>query len=198
MTHAAAPYPQTISDYLALLKDRIAGLDVAGVEEIAAILARARETRRHAYVFGNGGSASVAAHLALGLSYDLSRLGAAPLAASSLSGGPAISAIANDRDASRVFADQLSVLAKPGDIAIGFSASGSSPNILCALDWARANTGTAIAVVGTPGPASRSATMSIILDCSDPAVAEDLFQIISHLLLVAIASTDSHATSTNS
>src|SRR5262249_36490697 len=60
------------------------------------------------------------------------------LPAVALAADPALlTAISNDRDFAKVFADQLRVLARPGDMALAVSTSGKSPNLVQALETAR-------------------------------------------------------------
>ncbi|MAY65733.1 MAG: phosphoheptose isomerase [Rhodospirillaceae bacterium] len=88
--------------------------------------------------FGNGGSAADCQHLATELTvrYKTDR---APLAAIALTtDSSALTAGANDLGFDQVFARQVQALGKPGDVAIGISTSGRSPNVLEALTAARA------------------------------------------------------------
>jgi D-sedoheptulose 7-phosphate isomerase len=87
--------------------------------------------------FGNGGSASDAQHLAaeLVVRYKVNR---APLAAISLATDSSVlTAGANDFGYETVFERQLRALGRKGDVAIGISTSGNSPNVIAALQAAR-------------------------------------------------------------
>lgn len=87
--------------------------------------------------FGNGGSAADAQHLATELSIQYMKA-RAPIAAIALTTDTsALTAAANDLGYDQVFARQLQAVGKSGDIAIGFSTSGRSPNVLNALGLAR-------------------------------------------------------------
>ena len=88
--------------------------------------------------FGNGGSAADCQHLATELTvrYKTDR---APIAAIALTtDSSALTAGANDLGFEQVFARQIQALGKPGDVAVGISTSGQSPNVLEALRAARA------------------------------------------------------------
>jgi D-sedoheptulose 7-phosphate isomerase len=88
-------------------------------------------------LFGNGGSAADATHLAAEFvgRFAFDR---APMAALSLSDNvSAMTAIGNDYDYSLTFARQIHALGSPGDVAIGLSTSGSSPNVLNGIGAAR-------------------------------------------------------------
>ena len=98
--------------------------------------------------FGNGGSASDAQHLSteLVVRYVTDRAAIAALALTTDTS--ALTAGANDMGFDRVFARQIEALGRPGDIAIGLSTSGKSPNVLRGLEEAKARGLTAVAMVG--------------------------------------------------
>ena len=89
------------------------------------------------YVMGNGGSATDAQHIALEFFHPIVEKRKA-LPAMALTVDPALlTAISNYRDFAKIFADQLRVLARPGDMALAVSTSGKSPNLVQALEAAR-------------------------------------------------------------
>ena len=87
--------------------------------------------------FGNGGSAADAQHLATELTvrYAANRRALPALALTTDSS--AVTAAANDFGYDQVFSRQIEALGQPGDVAIGISTSGASPNVLRALRVAR-------------------------------------------------------------
>jgi D-sedoheptulose 7-phosphate isomerase len=100
--------------------------------------------------FGNGGSATDANDLALDCVAPPS--GLAPLAAVSLAmESPNISAIANDVGAELVFSRQLIAHARPEDVAVAFSTSGGSANVVTALEEARRRGLFTLALLGNDG-----------------------------------------------
>jgi D-sedoheptulose 7-phosphate isomerase len=103
------------------------------------------------YVMGNGGSATDAQHIAVEFFHPIIEKRAA-LPAIALSADPALlTAISNDRDFAKIFADQLRVLARPGDMALAVSTSGKSPNLVQALETARERGLLTIAFTGKDG-----------------------------------------------
>jgi len=103
------------------------------------------------FAFGNGGSATDAADLA-------SRFldpgpGARPLPAYALADPAVLTALANDVGFEVVFARQLAVHGRPGDIAVGLSTSGNSPNLIAAFDRARELGMLVIGISGSSGGA---------------------------------------------
>ena len=90
------------------------------------------------FFFGNGGSAADAQHLAAELMgrFEQERR---PVPANALTANPSnLTAIGNDNSYEAVFARQVEGLGKPGDVAVGISTSGKSPNVLNALRCAKA------------------------------------------------------------
>ena len=108
-------------------------------EEVMALgiaINQARKTGGTVYIAGNGGSASTASHFATDIGIgSLNR--ANPVRSLSLCDNTAaITAIANDMDYSSIFAQQLKLLGKQGDLLIVISASGNSDNLIKAVEIA--------------------------------------------------------------
>ena len=117
---------------------------------VLAMAARFSEGGR-LYVMGNGGSATDAQHIAVEFFHPIIEK-RKPLPALALAGDPAlVTAISNDRDFAKVFADQLRVLARPGDMALAVSTSGKSPNLVQGLETARELSLLTIAFTGKDG-----------------------------------------------
>ncbi len=107
------------------------------VEEIVEVLVDCLESGNKVILFGNGGSAADAQHIAAELvgKFEKKRR---PLAAISLTTNTSIiSAIANDFGYRHIFSKQIQGLAKAGDVAIGISTSGTSENVIAALKIAK-------------------------------------------------------------
>lgn len=88
--------------------------------------------------FGNGGSAADAQHLATELTVRYKSNRAAIAAIALTTDSSALTAAGNDLGFERIFARQIEALGRPGDVAIGISTSGTSPNVLAALKQAKA------------------------------------------------------------
>jgi D-sedoheptulose 7-phosphate isomerase len=109
--------------------------------------------RRGIFLFGNGGSAADAQHVAGELNGRFLKE-RRPLKAQALVGDAAtMTCIANDYGYGQVFARQLQANAEPGDIAFGFSTSGNSENVIEAFKAAKAIGMEAIALTGKGGGA---------------------------------------------
>jgi D-sedoheptulose 7-phosphate isomerase len=108
------------------------------IQKLADLLADAFRAGHKVLLFGNGGSATDASHLAAEF-VGRYRRERAPLAALALSSDQAkLTCIANDYGYDEVFARQVQALGRTGDVAIGISTSGNSPNVLKGLRAARA------------------------------------------------------------
>ena len=124
---------------------------LAATAEAAGRIAAALRGGGKALFFGNGGSASDAGHLAAELlgRFALERRS---LAAACLSDHTAaMTAIANDYGYDEVFARQITGVGRPGDVAVGLSTSGNSPNVVRGLEAAREQGLTTVAFTGAGG-----------------------------------------------
>jgi D-sedoheptulose 7-phosphate isomerase len=88
-------------------------------------------------VMGNGGSACDAQHIAVEFVHPVIEKRRALPVIDLVSQTPVVTAIANDKDFSRVFVDQLELWGARGDMALALSTSGQSPNLIYALEAAR-------------------------------------------------------------
>jgi D-sedoheptulose 7-phosphate isomerase len=121
------------------------------VVEVAELIAQTFGAGGRLFLFGNGGSATDASHIAAEMvgRFKKERPG---LPAIALNTDMAIiSSIANDYDYSEVFARQLKALAAQGDVAIAISTSGGSPNVMKAIEAARKKGVKVIALTGMKG-----------------------------------------------
>lgn len=120
-------------------------------EQVAHALIAAYERGARVYTFGNGGSSADAAHFAEELigRYKRERR---PLAAQSLSiDASALTCIANDYSYEEVFERQVRGFVREGDVVVGFSTSGRSPNVVRGLAAARELGATTVLFTGGNG-----------------------------------------------
>jgi D-sedoheptulose 7-phosphate isomerase len=145
----------TRKNFRQLLDERRGLLDAdryeAVTDRIARTLVAAFSAGRKVLWCGNGGSAADAQHLAAEFSgrFLRERRGL-PSEALSVNSS-AVTAIANDFGYDRVFARQVEAFAQPGDVVIGISTTGNSPNIVLALEEAKRIGATTIAFSGNGG-----------------------------------------------
>jgi D-sedoheptulose 7-phosphate isomerase len=129
LTKILEEHSQTIDEFIHKEGEKIL--------QVVELCAEAFRQGRKLLVFGNGGSAADAQHLA-GELVNRFKLERKPLPAIALTTDTSVlTAIANDYDFSLVFVKQVEALGKEGDIALGISTSGNSPNVLLALKRAK-------------------------------------------------------------
>jgi len=182
---------QWISDYLRAQKAAHDSIPVEGVAEIVGKLRRAFLEDRQIFVFGNGGSAASASHFAT----DLGKGASDKLKVNSKNRFRVLclndnvswmTALANDYSYEDVFVGQLQNYARPGDLVIGISVSGNSPNCVKAFDWAKNNSVHTVALVGAKrGRMAEIAEQSIVIADTHYGRVEDVQMAICHLLCYA-------------
>ena len=119
------------------VKEQFFRAEADRIEALARAMAVRFSSGGRLYVMGNGGSATDAQHISVEFFHPIVEK-RKPLPAIALTADQALlTAISNDRDFAKVFADQLRVLARPGDMALAVSTSGKSPNLVQALETAR-------------------------------------------------------------
>ena len=153
------------------------------VEAVAARLIEAFKAGGRLYAFGNGGSAADAQHLA-GELIGHYRRDRRPLPAVALSTDPSVvSCIANDYTFDDVFARQVEALARPGDIVVGFTTSGRSPNVVAGLAAGRAAGSTTVLFTGRDGgPAAVHADLVLAAPADATARIQELHVLFLHLV----------------
>ncbi len=130
----------------------IDALDLAKVNEAIDCLRRARDEGRRIFVCGNGGSASTASHFACDMVKGASFNRPARFKIMALTDQlPTITAYANDVSYDAVFVEQLKNFAQPGDVVMGISGSGNSPNVLKAMEYANSIGCKTIGLTGRDG-----------------------------------------------
>jgi D-sedoheptulose 7-phosphate isomerase len=170
-----------------MLDDRKGLLDAeryeAVVERIAqAILAAFRNGRKVLWM-GNGGSAADAQHLAAEFSGRFLReRRALPSEALSVNTS-ALTAIGNDYGYERVFERQVEAFAQPGDVVVGITTSGSSRNIVLALEAAKRAGATTIAFSGNGGgPVAEIADIALIGPDGYSALVQEVHITLGHIV----------------
>lgn len=141
---------------------------------------------RGAQVFscGNGGSAAIANHLVCDHSRGLSAdTGLRPRVQSLVATVEVVTAIANDVAYAEVFAVQLRLQARPGDVVVTISSSGDSENVVRAIQWAKDNGVASIALTGfSGGRCAALADVALHVDADNYGVIEDVHQSLMHAL----------------
>jgi len=156
---------------------------IGQIAEVALDLANVLRGNRRLFLFGNGGSAADAQHIAAELAgkYLLSRR-ALPAIALTVNSS-CLTAIANDYSYEEVFARQLDAFASPGDVAIGISTSGDSPNVLRAIETANSKGLVTLGLTGRKGGKLKEVAQRCICVPSDqtPRIQE-IHILVGHIL----------------
>ncbi len=167
-----------------------AALDSIPVDAIAQLIDRFRRALmedRQIFVFGNGGSAANASHFATDLGKGSSDKIGKRFRILSLNDNVSwMTALANDYAYEDVFVRQLMNYARPGDVVLAMSVSGSSPNIVKAVEWAQRNQLQTVALVGGQrGRLAELAQQAIVINDTHYGRVEDCHMGICHLLCYA-------------
>src|SRR5256884_4283800 len=127
-------------------------ISLSHLETVLRLLEEAYHNGRRIFIMGNGGSAATASHFALDLAKNTIMPGAPRLKAISLTDHvPLITAWSNDIAYEHIFSEQLANMIEPGDVVIGISASGNSPNVINAMKLTKQHRGFTIGLLGARG-----------------------------------------------
>jgi D-sedoheptulose 7-phosphate isomerase len=174
--------------YLKMLKVCLDSIDERSIAVLADLLVDASSRGGTTYVFGNGDSATNAVHFAADLSKGTIMAGKKRLRVLCLNDNvPLMTAWGNDTSYEMIFKEQLVNLLKSGDVVIGISTSGNSPNVLNAIEYAN---GAGAQTVGLSafkgGKLASLAKLNIIAKTDNVEIAEDIHFIVGHLLKMRI------------
>jgi len=152
-------HPQNLfADYSCRLQNILATSDWSGVTQLAHDMLACWKNGRRVFICGNGGSAGNAIHLANDFLYGIAKCSGGGLKVLALSANPAV--------------------------LIVLSGSGNSPNILCALEKAKAKGVKSYAVLGfTGGKSKQLADVAIHFPVDDMQIAEDIQLIVGHMVM---------------
>jgi D-sedoheptulose 7-phosphate isomerase len=134
-------------------------------------------------VFGNGGSAADAQHIAGELvNRFLQERRALPAIALTTDGG-VLTCIANDAGFENVFARQVEALGNQGDVCLAISTSGGSPNIVAACEQARSQKITVIGLLGRDGgKVAPLCDLALIVPSNDTQRIQETHNLVGHIL----------------
>jgi D-sedoheptulose 7-phosphate isomerase len=123
--------------YLEYLVSVLKNINVREIGQFVQTILNARERSATIYFIGNGGSAATASHFANDIAIGTNSY-EKPFRAVSLTDNQAIiTAVGNDFGYEDIFVRQLQVLGRKGDVVVGISASGNSPNLIKAFEYAK-------------------------------------------------------------
>ncbi|MFH1704053.1 MAG: D-sedoheptulose 7-phosphate isomerase [Nitrospirota bacterium] len=165
------------------VKKKFAEENVDTIIEVAKVIADAFNKGKKLILFGNGGSATDASHIAAEFINRFQKERPSLPAISLNADMAVITSIANDYDFSEIFAKQLKSLSNEGDVVIAISTSGNSPNILKAMDVAKRRRLTTIAFTGMKGDKFASkATYAFIVPSDKTPHIQETHITLGHIL----------------
>jgi phosphoheptose isomerase len=172
----------TLTEAIAL-HERMKDADPRPVVDAAAAIAGSLRAGGKLLVFGNGGSASDAQHTAAELVGRFARERAALAAVALTTDTSVLTSIANDYGYDRVFARQIEALGRPGDVALGITTSGASPNVIAALSAARARGLKVIALTGRDGGgAGQAADVHVNVPSTSTPRVQEVHRTLLHVI----------------
>jgi D-sedoheptulose 7-phosphate isomerase len=171
-----------LAEHIDLARRATELLPAAG--DVARAIVAAYESGGRVYTFGNGGSSADSQHFAEELVARFKRE-RRPLAAQSLaSDATVLTCIANDYSYDEVFERQVRGFVRRGDVAIGFSTSGRSPNVVRGLAAARELGATTVLFGGGDGgDALAHADHALVVPATSTARIQELHVLLLHLII---------------
>ena len=177
-----------VEHYFAGLNEVLRKVPFVEINRAVEVLLAAHREQRTIFLFGNGGSASLASHLACDLNKGTISNKTHRLRVLALTDNvPLLTAWANDSCYEDIFAEQMRNFVRPGDVAFAISGSGNSPNVLKALGAARDAGAFTIVLTGyRGGRAAGLSDLAIIVPSEDMQHIEDLHLTIAHSLFRSV------------
>lgn len=172
------------ADYVAELERVLEALPLDDLGRAMAVLEAAHRDDRLVFIAGNGGSAATASHMANDLAFGVAKSGGRGFRVVSLSDNvPSLTAISNDESFDHIFAKQIDLLGRPGDVLIAISGSGNSPNIVSAVRLARDRGLEIVGFLGMGGgEVAPLCDVSVTVPSDDYGPIEDVHMMFDHLI----------------
>jgi len=189
MTATSTPFARAAGDYLVRLQGCFSAEIMGAVEQLAQELRQAWIDGRHVFICGNGGSAANAIHMANDFHYGIGACGPGPsLPGLRVDALPAnagvITCLANDTGYDNIYAHQLQVKGRQGDLLIVLSGSGNSANVVRALETATSLGMRSFAILAfSGGRCLELAEVPIHFRIDDMQIAEDTQLVVGHLCM---------------
>lgn len=173
-----------IRTYLDQVSNLVLQIPPDRIQRITSLLLQAYRSGNRVFVFGNGGGSATSAHFVCDLAKGTACPGKPRFKAISLAENMAlVTAWANDTDYTNTFGEQLVNLVEPGDVVIGLSGSGMSPNVINAFRVAREAGAVTVLLSGfSGGEAARVAREALVVPSEDMQQIEDVHLILAHII----------------
>ncbi len=151
------------------------------------ICVEALKNQKKIILFGNGGSAADAQHIAAELVGRFKKERRALPAIALTTDTSALTAIGNDYGFEDIFSRQIEALAEQGDVAVGISTSGNSANVIKALEVAKESGCKSVGLIGRDGGKMAGVCdASVIVPSNDTARIQEMHIMIGHIICAAI------------
>src|SRR5437660_1737083 len=175
---------ETIHKYFTEVEQMMRAISLPHLQNVLVLLEQAYRNGHRIFIMGNGGSAATASHFALDLAKNTIMPGAPRLKAISLTDHvPLITAWSNDTAYEHIFAEQLANMIEPGDVVIGISTSGNSPNVINALRLAKESGAYTIGLLGKKGGKMKEMVDAYVLaPGQNIEQEEDAHMILAHII----------------
>ncbi|MCP3980439.1 MAG: SIS domain-containing protein [bacterium] len=184
--------------------DELLARESRNLERMIDVCAASLSAGNKLLLFGNGGSAAQAQHLAAEFVNRLDRPRRALAAIALTADASVMTSVANDSDFSRLFSRQIEAIGRPGDVALAISTTGASPNVIEGLREASARGLHATALLGRDGGAAKDvASLSLVVPGESTARIQEVQLFVGHLLCRGVerrvheASHPSHSTTSD-
>jgi D-sedoheptulose 7-phosphate isomerase len=165
------------------LHERVKEADPRPLVDLAAAIVDSLRRDGKLLLFGNGGSAADAQHVAAELVGRFQRDRAALAAIALTTDTSVLTSIGNDDAYERVFARQVEALGREGDVAFGISTSGRSPNVVAALAAARTRGLRTLALTGRDGgPVGAAAEIHVNVPSESTARVQEVHRTLLHVI----------------
>jgi D-sedoheptulose 7-phosphate isomerase len=165
------------------LHRKVAEGSLDAVRQAAAVIREAQAAGGKLLIFGNGGSAADAQHMAAELVNRFQRERDALAALALTTDTSLLTSIANDTSFDRVFVRQIEALGRPGDVALGITTSGASASVVSALEAARSRGLKTIALTGRDGGAAgRAADIHVNVPHESTARVQEVHLTLIHAI----------------
>lgn len=155
----------------------------AEIEKAAKIVVESLKRGGKVCLFGNGGSAADSQHIAAELvgKFEKNRKGFSAIALTTNTS--ILTSIGNDYGFENIFVRQLEALLSPGDVAVGLTTSGSSVNVIKALEFAKKRCAKTIALTGKKGESLRKlCDVAVVVDSEVTARIQESHILIGHII----------------
>lgn len=173
-----------VNNYVNNLKQVLDKLPREKIKKVADLLMEARAKDKKIFLMGNGGSAATASHMSCDLSKGTIVGDKKRFKVISLNDDiPLMTAWGNDEAFEKIFQEELQNLLEEGDVVLGITASGDSPDILKAIEYANSKNAVTVGLIGFGGGKLKElVNESVIVDSNSYQEVEDIHLILEHMI----------------